>query len=56
MQTTFRIYWGFVFLMFLFISLVIYDGYTENSKCEDAGGVYTGHHICINPSAIIEVN
>ena len=55
MPMAFRIYFGGIFLLFLALGLMIYDGYNQNSKCEDAGGVYVGHHVCINPVAIIEV-
>ena len=51
-----RIYFGGIFLLFLSLGLITYQDYTESRKCEDAGGVYGGHGMCVNPAAIIEVN
>lgn len=56
MNTTSKIYFGWLFLLFLAIGLIAYQDYTENRKCEDAGGVYGGHGMCINPAAVIEVD
>lgn len=51
-----RIYFGGIFLLFLSLGLIAYQDYTESRKCEDAGGVYGGHGMCVNPAAIIEVD
>lgn len=56
MNTGWKIYFGLLFLLFLAIGLIAYQDYIENKKCEDAGGVYGGHGMCVNPAAIIEVN
>lgn len=56
MSVSWRIYFGFLFLLFLVIALIIYQDYTDNKKCEDAGGVYGGHGMCVNPAAVIEVD
>ena len=56
MNTGWKIYFGLIFLLFLAIGLIAYQDYTENKKCEDAGGVYGGHGMCVNPAAIIEVD
>ncbi len=47
---------GLLTLLFVLIGADIYSiGYHWN-KCEDAGGVYVTNTVCINPSAVIEVN
>lgn len=56
MSVSWRIYFGFLFLFILAIALIIYGEYIENRKCEDAGGVYGGHGMCVNPAAVIEVD
>ena len=56
MTMTWRIYFGYLFLLFLLIALIIHQDYTDSKKCEDAGGVYGGHGMCVNPTAVIEVN
>lgn len=51
-----RIYFGWMFLLFLVIGLIVYHDYTLNKKCEDFGGVYGGFGLCVNPSAVIELD
>lgn len=43
-------------LLFVLIGADIYTKLYHVVKCEDAGGVYVTNTVCINPSAIIEVN
>ena len=56
MNTGWKIYFGLLFLLFLAIALIVYRDYDESIKCEDAGGVYGGHGMCVNPAAVIEVD
>ena len=46
-------------LMLFMLSLSAYDSFEEVSwkyRCKDAGGVPAGHHVCVNPGAVIEVD
>ena len=49
-----------IFVVFvLWIAAISADIYTTTyhyEKCKDAGGVYVKYTVCINPSAVIEVN
>lgn len=42
--------------LFLLIGADIYSKVNQLNKCKDAGGVYATPSVCINPSAVIEVN
>lgn len=56
MKMEFRIYFAMIFLLFVVMALIIVEGVTGPKKCEDAGGVYVSRNVCVNPTAIIEVN
>lgn len=56
MEISFRIYMGFVFLLFVTIFLSVYADYTAITKCENSGGVWVTKRICINPAAIVETD
>jgi len=49
-----------IFVVFvLWIATIAADIYltiSNENKCKDAGGVYVTSAVCINPSAVIEVN
>jgi hypothetical protein len=47
--------WRCVFYTLVIIGAVGYVNYLQTKKCEAAGGVYTPN-ICVNPSAIIEMD
>ncbi len=47
---------GLTALLFVLIGADIYNKVYYWNKCEDAGGVYVTNTVCINPSAVIEVN
>ena len=47
---------GLIALMFILIGMDIHRTATNMDKCKDAGGVYVKSTICINPSAVIEVD
>ena len=46
-------------LMLFMLTLSAYDGFEEvawKHRCKDAGGFPAGHHVCVNPGAVIEVD
>ena len=43
-------------LLFILIGSDIYRTTINMDKCKDAGGVYVKSTVCINPSAVIEVD
>ena len=47
---------GLTVLLFVFIGADLYSKVNHWNKCKDAGGVYVTTTVCINPSAVIEVN
>jgi hypothetical protein len=47
---------GLLTLLFVLIGADIYNKVYHWNKCKDAGGVYVTNTVCINPSAVIEVN
>ena len=47
---------GLMALLFVIIGADIYNTAYHYEKCKDAGGVYVTTTVCINPSAVIEVN
>ena len=47
---------GLIALLFILIGSDIYRTTTSMDKCKDAGGVYVTPSVCINPSAVIEVD
>ena len=51
-----KIMFALTALLFVLIGADIYSKVSHINKCQDAGGVYATNTVCINPSAIIEVN
>ena len=51
-----KILFAVLFLWVLTIAADITLTLNLEKKCNDAGGVYATPSVCINPSAIIEVN
>jgi hypothetical protein len=47
---------GSVFLLVLITAADITLTLSLEKKCQDAGGVYATPSVCINPSAVIEVD
>ena len=47
---------GLLVLLFILIWLDIHNTVNHYEKCKDAGGVYVTNAVCINPSAVIEVD
>lgn len=51
-----KTFFGLLALLFVLIGADIYNTLSHMEKCQDAGGVYVTSTVCINPSAVVEVN
>lgn len=51
-----KAYTGMVTLLFIILGLMFHEAYKFSEKCENAGGVAARIDMCVNPTAIIEVD
>ena len=60
MNRTFDIlYICFLSMMVILLSVIAWDAFSESSwkeRCKGAGGFPASHYVCVNPSAVIEVD